>query len=169
MKRSPRLRYFLKFQPNGDVIPGSGVLRTHKPKSPGVWQEITANICCQESSDCNGMAMFLFSNLSTTQTITGISFNDYTPTISAIGLNGFYMVSLPAAAVGSLAVTINNASSSSDTLNAYRLFGTGTITPVQQQGNSTTTYTLAISAQPCDQFIIQLQNSTTTSTTTTSA
>ncbi len=43
-RRSSKLRAFVKYDKNGDIIPGAMVLRQKHPGNG--WVEIVANICC---------------------------------------------------------------------------------------------------------------------------
>jgi hypothetical protein len=45
MRRDPRFRAFVRFSPNGDIIPMSMVIRKKQPKGRG-WAEIDSNFCC---------------------------------------------------------------------------------------------------------------------------
>jgi len=48
-KRNARLRAFVRIKENGEVVPGSLILRKIQPKS-GRWYEIPSDICCLTTS-----------------------------------------------------------------------------------------------------------------------
>jgi len=47
----PRLRPFVKFDKDNQVVPGSLVFSQKIPK-PGKWREILANLCCDTNNSC---------------------------------------------------------------------------------------------------------------------
>jgi len=163
-KRNPRLRLFQKYDKNNQAIPSSSVLRYHIPKD-GKWKDISIynDLCCITTEDCGGNIYVVFENASTNgQTITGISFPDFTPTITPIALGGLYVVAVPKSTT-SVTITVNPNGHTIAAASSATSVGTGTASPACQAAGAGNQYTFTLAGNACDTFLIQLLNVTTCS------
>src|SRR5207244_1643156 len=128
----PRLRFYLRYDANLQVIPGSGVLRYHIPRV-GKWKDATDfnDICCNKPA-----YLIICNNNTNSQDITSVSFLGVTTTLD-LEVNQCYTIEIP---LGATTITLtNDAVSSQGRLSASVVTGSGTITPACQA--STSTYT----------------------------
>ena len=160
--RNPRLRVFVRTDAQGNVYPGSMVLRFHKPTSGGIWQDITNCVgdCCFEP------VYFIVCNTNTNgQAITNISYGDKSLTVD-LTAGDCYTIQIP---MGTSTVSItNDAESSPGRMTAELVSGSGTVTPACQDSLNTYVFTVT-GAHAGDQYIATLESNTscTTSSTTT--
>lgn len=51
MAKNPRLRFFVRYDKEGNPIPSSGVWRTKPPaRTSGYWKELAPSLCCTTTS-----------------------------------------------------------------------------------------------------------------------
>jgi hypothetical protein len=67
-KRDPRLKAYVKIDLQGQVVPGTLVMRKHKPE--GRWLEIIANVCCTTTSTTSTTTTSTTTTTTSTSTTT---------------------------------------------------------------------------------------------------
>lgn len=80
---SPKLKYFLRLDGSGRVIPGSGVYRKSQPRN-GRWITVTSNPCCAPADELMAAYGFADSTTLAATDTTGLHFFMITKATGAV-------------------------------------------------------------------------------------